>query len=1658
MPRSTRRVDATRSESAANRGPPLGRLPVPVGSDGIGDLMTRTNPDHGRVRIHDRRIVALGLGLGALLLAGSAVVALHGMRELDRGDFDVERAIAELESLASLTTDLAALDPADDGEAEAKAEAEGNSQPDAGDRGTGGPGAEVDAATVSREAREAAVRRSLADVAKAVTDPERLALVDRLHDRVELALTTVQPDAQEAGESAAANRSEIEGAITELRSGVRERIRSREELGSRISKTSLLVGTAAALAACLTLFFFYRFHRHVRRIEHARTREALLAKRDLRYHEALLHSAGDAVVTADASGHIISMNGLAEELTGWTQQESLGRTIEGVLRLEKQDDRRWAESNGGSRRISTRDTMKPYRTVLLTKDGSRRAIEENTVIYRDERGARRGVVVVFRDITRALQNESALRERVHLAEFEAEVGASLLADMGLEQILASCAEIIQRRLDGAFTSIWIDRDPGRGLELMASAGDSHLPGYSEPAPRNERMVRRIAESRGPLLLDRVVGDERVIDVIDQAWAERERLVAFAGFPALVEDRLVGVVAMFTRHELSQATLQSLALVAGAVASTVERKLAERQLEQREARFRSLVIASTQLVWRADPNGLIVEEISAWRSLSGEEFESFHGDGWLAHVHPDDRDRVTALWRSGIESKSTFSFELRLRRSDGEFRRMSMRAVPIVDGNGAILEWIGTHTDITERRTAEESLRESEDRYRALVELSPQAVWLADATGRITYANQWWLEYSGQTLDDLAGPNGFDAIRPDLRDRLRGLLHELLGGSAPWTLEAPLRRASDGEYRWHFVRALPILGPDARPLRWVGIAIDIDDRMRSERERERLAFLVENSCDFIGIYGTDGRVSYMNRTGKRLVGLEDHEILASIALTDFVHEDERPLVSEILLPRAERDGTANVELRVVHRSTGSPVWMDFSILTMKSAAGEVEGIATISRDITERKLAQEEIASSQRFLRSAIDALDSSIAVLDEHGTILTVNDSWRQFVDANGLEPDHYEVGASYLEYWENDRTVARESVDLVVKAIREVIAGTTRTAVVEYCLPPREDGANETWLQMRVTRFAEQGPARVVVAHENITPRVQSELATKRRSEQLQRLAKITTDLSVRHDVESILAVVTEGARSIIGARRSTARVAGETGGAPDVEFSSADDPSATPLSGSSTEAVELAILRRVRRTNHAARVTGEDLAADPEWASLAPKDSSGARGWLAAPLDRLDGGNDGAILLTDRMEGTFSADDEAVLVQLAQMASIAIENARLYGRLVRADRRKDEFLATLAHELRNPLAPIRFWLEIMKSDPSHKAIEGAHATIARQIGHMVRLIDDLLDLSRISFDKLELRKERVNAADVVESAIEASLPAMEAKEQILETDLGRSRVVLDADPTRVSQIVSNLLNNASKYSGHGGRIALSVRSEDGFGVIVVADEGIGIPQEALPRIFDPFVQDDRARPRAEGGLGIGLSLVRRIVELHGGSVAARSSGPGLGSEFEVRLPLAAEPPAASSPPEPPESVEPVEPPEPVDPAVSRPAEPAGDSPAPTRRRILIVDDNRDSTESLARLLELCGHECRSAVDGLDALRVAEEFRPQVALLDIGLPGLDGHELARRFRATEWGEKTILVAVTGWGQPEDRVRSRAVGFDLHLVKPIDVPALLKWVDEFAAR
>jgi PAS domain S-box-containing protein len=741
------------------------------------------------------------------------------------------------------------------------------------------------------------------------------------------------------------------------------------------------------------------------------------------------------------------------------------------------------------------------------------------------------------------------------------------------------------------------------------------------------------------------------------------------------------------------------------------------------------------------------------------------------------------------------------------------------------------------------------------------------------------------------------------------------------------------------------------------------------ERERLRITLASIGDAVISTDAEGRVRYLNGVAEALTGWTQAEA-AGRPLPDVFH-----IVNEYTRQPAENPalralrqgviaGLANHTVLIARDGTERPI--DDSAAPMLDESGAPAGVVLVFRDVTERRRDEEVRARLAAIVESSQDAILSK--TLD--GVIRTWN------------------AGAERLFGYTAEEAVGRPITLIIpqerLDEERDILARIARGERIEHYETVRvaKDGRSvEISLTVSPLRDAE---GRIIGASKvarDVTERKQAEQALGASE---QRFRTLTT-----HAPVGIFLTDREGGCLLVNERWCK-------------------------MAGLSSEEAHGQSWARALHPEDRERVFYEWYAAArarrPFAGEFRFRTRQGKVTWLQ--------GN--AVGVYD--ERGQASEYIGTLTDITERRE-AVEAFK------EADRRKDEFLALLAHELRNPLAPLRNGLQVMRlASGDSDAVAKSRDIMDRQLSHMVRLVDDLLDVSRISRNKMELRRSRVLLADVVSSAVETARPALEAARHELTVSLPPEPVHLDADLTRLAQVFGNLLNNSAKYTEQGGHIRLTATRERDLVQVTVQDNGTGIPAFALPNIFDMFSQVDRSIERSTGGLGIGLALVKGLVEMHGGTVEAASLGQGKGSTFTVRLP-AAEDRAESS--------------------LGAPAEGRTGS-SGSERRILVVDDNRDSATSMAMMLRLRGNEVRTAHDGIEAVELAETFHPQVVLMDIGMPKLNGYEATRHIREQPWGRDMTVIALTGWGQDVDRAKSKQAGCDGHLVKPINLPDLEK--------
>ena len=646
-----------------------------------------------------------------------------------------------------------------------------------------------------------------------------------------------------------------------------------------------------------------------------------------------------------------------------------------------------------------------------------------------------------------------------------------------------------------------------------------------------------------------------------------------------------------------------------------------------------------------------------------------------------------------------------------------------------------------------------------------------------------------------------------------------------------------------------------------------------------------------------------------------------------------------------------------------------------------GILITAVDITELHQIESALKDSEALHRSLSTLAPSGVVVTDETGSLYEFND---QAHEALGYTREEF----GELKIWQ---IVADQSRDEYVERAHKIFA----VGHGEFSARHRTKTGELRHVRVRSRVLPIQGKDRILSSWLDITEQARAAENLKESITLLQAISDSVPDPLFVKDREGRMIFANPATFAASG--KTAIQIIGHT----DAEWM--DDP----------------VKAHAIMANDREVMSSGEVRVVEEWMDT----PHGPRLFLGTKAPRVDeqGRTIGLLGLSRDITDRKRAEDALQLSEeRLREANIALADA---------DRRKDEFLASLSHELRNPLAPIRSAAQILASPQVEESeSKWASEVIQRQVKHMSALLDDLLDVARITQGKLALKFDRVALSSIVDAAIESSKPLIDSKHHSLAVQLPSQNPVVNCDPVRLSQVISNLLINAAKYTDPNGHIRLLARVEGEQLTLSVKDDGIGIAANSLEQIFKMFSQLRGTGARSDGGLGIGLALVRGIVTMHGGVIEARSEGAGTGSEFVVTIPLAAASAAGDS--------------------LHADGSPAGATVAPSAGRVMIADDNRDAAESLALLLRLDGYEVRTALDGEEALSVAQMFRPDIALLDIGMPRLDGYTVARRLRQESWGEHLTLVALTGWGAEDDRNRTYSAGFDAHLTKPVDLEQL----------
>ena len=1257
-----------------------------------------------------------------------------------------------------------------------------------------------------------------------------------------------------------------------------------------------------------------------------------------------------------------------------------------------------------------------------------------------------------------------------------------------------------------------------------------------------------------------------VDVVFQIVNEETRLpVENPTTKALREGRIVGLAnhtILIAKDDTEIPIDDSAAPIKDAFGETIgavlvfrditERRRTERALKESEVRFRSLVEATSQIVWTTAPDGQVVEDSPSWREFTGQTLEQWRGWGWLETIHPDDRDRTAAEWHDSVANRSICQMEYRVRRADGEYRWMAVRAVPVLNSDESVREWIGTNVDVTDRKLVEDAaaeqarltslradlstalatpqevqhalrgcceafvehlnmafariwtlnraedvlelqasagiythlngrhsrigmgehkigriaqnrrphltndvptdpqisnpdwakqegmigfagypllvdgqvvgviamfsrqpisievlsnldplskqvaqyierkqneqrLRESEQRYRLIGQAANDPIWDWNLVTNQVVWNEGLQTRFGYTADQIGDDATwwYEHIHPEDGERIVHGIHEAIdSGEELWQDEYRYRRA-DGSYAAVFDRSRIVHDENGKPVRMVGSMFDLTERKEAEDRVREQAELLQLTLSSIGdgVIATDidGRVTFLNRAAQALTGWTQAEAEGEPLTTVFhiINQTTRQHVENPAL-RALRDGNivglANHTLLIAKDGTERNI--DDSAAPIKGEAGTVTGAVLVFRDITEQYRANEALRYQFDLTKTITDNATTAIFMMDNQSRCTFMNPAAEEmtgfsFEEADGqilhdlihhTRPDgsHYPMPECPLDRALPEKFVVRSHEDLFFRKNGESFP-------VECNARPIEEGDKQIGTVIEVRDLTDERLA----------------------AEKLQEIESRFEQLA---DAIPQLAWMAKPDGEIDWYNRRWYEYTGTT--------------LAEMQAGGWQSVHDSEILPEVIEQWQGSLATGEPF----DMVCPIRGGDKQFRPFLTRIVPFRD--SEGNIV---RWFGTST--------DISEQKQIQEELRVVAAKLSEADRRKDEFLATLAHELRNPLAPIRTGLEALKlaeDDPEMR--KEVRQTMERQAEQMVHLIDDLLDVSRITQGKLKLRLSRVELAVVMRSAVEATRPFIDEAGHELLVTVPEQPIFLEADPTRLAQVLSNLLNNAAKYTIEQGQISLSAQPHGDEVVLMVKDTGLGIPAEMRERIFEMFGQIEHTTEGGYAGLGIGLTLVKTLVELHGGSIDVHSEGANRGSEFRIKLPRLPDTTTSKT----------------------KPNETSEESERKVCHRILVVDDNTAAASMLKIVVKMLGHEVRTAHDGKEAIEVAANFMPDVILMDLGMPKMNGYEAARYIRAQPWGQGMLLVALTGWGQEEDKRQTKEAGFDHHLVKPAE--------------
>ncbi|MBX9682146.1 MAG: PAS domain-containing protein [Gemmataceae bacterium] len=1501
------------------------------------------------------------------------------------------------------------------------------------------------------------------------------------------------------------------------------------------------IGFVLYLAVSLGISVLGGRAREARRIAETSLDEAIRQREELR---TTLASIGDAVIVTDNDGRAVLLNGLAENLTGWTTSQAKGRLLKEVFVIVNEHTRQPVE--GPVTRVLREGKVVGLanHTILIGRDGREHPIDDSAAPIWDPASKLLGVVLVFRDIRERREAEHALQtsEQQH----------RLLADSMPQIVFVSNAqgavEHYNRRwfeytgLDETNDKGWQDvvhpEDWKHVADQWASAQASGLAFQDELRIRNSSGEYRWHLARSVPLRD---ANGQVVrwygastDIHDLKTAQEELQRTKTLLAAVMDHSPACIFAkdregryLLANKKLGEMVGRDPAQMIGRTDADffppeVARQFAQADMEiiesnrpkvyeesfRHQGRDEYLLTAKFPLrgsdgkAYAACAVATVITELKQAREhlrTAGEQLSvalsaAELGDwNWSAAddfvtmsmraaeifgippgrcmtwtemqrmILPGDREHAAEAVREAVAKRIQYDVEYRLRRHDGREVWISAIGRAHYLATGEPEGMFGVVQDVTDRKLAEIALREeaaaNATLYRvgktlaAEFDLEKILQAVTDESTAVSGAQFGAFFYkavregmeaytlctvSGMPREAFAGfpmPRNTAFFEPTFRGRQTVRLDDVTQDPR-FGKNDPYFGMPQGHLPVRSYLAVPVttrLGETVGGLflghSEVGVFTERHEHIvagiasqatiatenaqlvaKVRTAESRLAAIVHHSPAIIFVKDLEGRYLLVNREYEALaratgiagpyVGKTDAELLPKELADQFRANDLEVLQTKTAKTFEER-ALLGGRMRI-------GISTKFPLLNEQGAAYAICGI---NLDVTDRVLAIEAMRESEERLRLALEA--GRMGVWDWN--MRTNEIRWSDNLEAvHGLPPGGFDGAFESFQ-----KLIHPDDRALVHAAIQDSIARKDSYDIEFRNLWP--DGAVH-WMAGKGRVFLEADqPIRMIGIGMDITQR-------KRNEQDTRFLADASASLAALVDFASTLQRLASLAVPSF-ADWCAVDMADDNGNLKRVAVAHID-PSKVELAQElhrkyppdpESDNATWRILR-TGKSEIVFDITDEMLTLSIKNSELLRITRElGLRSYMGVPL-AVRGKVLGVITFVAAESGRrYQNSDLLVAEDLAHRAAVAIDNARLYQEVREADRRKDEFLAVLGHELRNPLAPISNALQILKRPNVHSGIvDQARQMMERQVQHMVRLVDDLLDVSRIVRGKVDLRCESIDLSAIVHRAVETSQPLIDAEGHSLTLELSSQPIPIYGDVVRLAQVVGNLLNNAARYSDRGGRITLRTALAGEQATVHIRDTGIGIAAEALPRIFDMFVQADRRIKAARGGMGIGLTLVKSLVELHGGSVEARSEGLGKGSEFVVCLPIRrAQRPVSTS---------------------NRSG--ASAAPGPVRR-ILVVDDNVDAAESLGMLLRIAGHETHVAHDGAMAIEVAKSVHPEIAFFDIGMPGMDGYELARYFRNDPSLREMKLIALTGWGQEEDRKRSKEAGFDAHEVKPV---------------